>query len=151
MERGHPEGVLIPYLMGSPRGFVCALGVLTSSVSSRLKRKGHKPSFVINIIQHNLSACAHHKGTSTVRLTVPYDTYAWHPASFPICVAVEEVWIHDTDLPCEPVGLDQIATGNVRKLAAFWRTFTTSSSVELQWIDGAPPPQIAKNFPPALA
>ena len=30
MERGHPEGVQIPYLMGSPRGFVCAVGVLTA-------------------------------------------------------------------------------------------------------------------------
>ena len=76
-----------------------------------------------------------------------YDTYAWHPAGFPISVAVAEDWIHDTDLPCEPVGSSQIATGSVKKLAAFWRTFTKSSWVllsiekgyELQWIDGRHP------------
>ncbi len=81
------------------------------------------------------------------------------PLGFPIGVAVAEDWIHYTDLPCEPVGSGQIATGSVRKLAAFWRTFTKSSLVlswiekgyELQWINGAPPPNISKNSPSALA
>ena len=76
----------------------------------------------------------------------------------PIGATIVEDWIDDLDLPCEPVGSGQIATGSVRKSAAFWRTFTRSSLVlswiekgyELQWIDGAPPPQIKKNSPSAL-
>ena len=44
-----------------------------------------------------------------------YDTYAWHPAGFPIDVAVAEDWIDDTDLPCELVGSCQIASGSVKK------------------------------------
>ncbi len=94
-----------------------------------------------------------------VGLRVSYDTNAWHPAGFPIGDAVAEDWIHDTDLPCEPVGSSQIATGSVKKSAAFWRTFTKSSLVllwiekgyELQWINGAPTPRISKNSPSALA
>ena len=58
-----------------------------------------------------------------------YDTYAWHPAGFPIDVAVAEDWIDDTDLPCELVGSCQIATGSVKKTTTFYRTFTKSSWV----------------------
>ena len=68
------------------------------------------------------------------RVTVSYDTYAWHPADVPIGVAVAEDWIHDPDLPCEPVGSDLIATGSVRKSRTFWRTFTKSSWL-LSWIE----------------
>jgi len=90
---------------------------------------------------------------------VSYDTYAWHPAGFAIGVAVAEDWIHVLDMPCEHLGSSQIATGGLKKSATFWRTFTKSSWVlsriekeyELQWIDGAPPPKIAKNSPLALA
>ncbi len=53
------------------------------------------------------------------RIRVPYDTYAWHPAGLPIDDAVAEDWIHDPDLICEPVGSSQIATGRVKKSAAF--------------------------------
>jgi hypothetical protein len=57
------------------------------------------------------------------------------------------------------VSSGQLATVSVKKLAAFWRTSTKSSWViswiergyELQWIDGAPPPKIAKNSPSALS
>jgi len=53
----------------------------------------------------------------------------------------------------------QIAMGSVSKSATFWRTFTKSSWVlawiekgfELQWIDGAQPPKIAKKSPSSLA
>ena len=63
-----------------------------------------------------------------------YYTYAWHPAGFAIGVAVTEVLIYDTDLPCEPVGSVRIATGSVTKLAAFWRTFAKISWI-LSWIE----------------
>jgi hypothetical protein len=53
------------------------------------------------------------------RITVSYDTSAWHPADFPIGVAVSEGWIHDPDLHCEAVDLGQIATGSVKESAAF--------------------------------
>ena len=54
-----------------------------------------------------------------VGLRVFEDPYAWHPAGFPIGDAVAEEWIHDTDLPCELLGSGHIATGSVRKSAAF--------------------------------
>ena len=38
---------------------------------------------------------------------------------FPIGVSVTEDWIHDPDLPWELVGSGKIATGSVRKSAAF--------------------------------
>ena len=63
-----------------------------------------------------------------------YDTYAWQTAGGPIGVAITEESIHDTDLPCEHVGLDHIATGSVTKSTAFCRTFTKSSWV-LTWIE----------------
>jgi hypothetical protein len=69
---------------------------------------------------------------------------------FSIGAAVDEVYIQDSDLPCEPIGSSQLATGSVRKPTPFWRTFTKSSLVlswiekgyELQWINGAAPPKI---------
>ena len=81
------------------------------------------------------------------------------PTGFPIGATVTEDWIHDTDLPCEPMGSGRIATGSVRKSATFWKIFTKSSWVlswiekgyGLQWIDGAPPPKISRNSPSALA
>ncbi len=63
------------------------------------------------------------------RIEESYDTYAWHPTGFPIGAAVAEDWIHDTDLPREPVGSGRIATGSVKKSAAFWKIFTKSSWV----------------------
>jgi hypothetical protein len=36
------------------------------------------------------------------------------------CTApVAEDWIHDTDLPCEPVGSGQIAMGSVKQVSSF--------------------------------
>ena len=60
---------------------------------------------------------------------------------------------------CEPVGSGPIATDNVRKLAAFLRTFVKSSWVlsyieveyELKWIEGDLAPKMSRNFPSALA
>jgi len=69
-----------------------------------------------------------------IRIIVSYDTYAWNPADFPIGVAVAEDWIHDTNMPCEHVGLGHIATGSVKKVADLWRTFTKSSWV-LTWVE----------------
>ena len=43
MERGHPEGVLIPYLMGPPRGFVCAVRVFTSYRELATVEEGAQP------------------------------------------------------------------------------------------------------------
>jgi hypothetical protein len=68
---------------------------------------------------------------------------------------VDEVWINDPDLRCEPVGEGPLATGSVRKSTAFWRSFTRSSWVlsyiekgyELQWLEGAPTPMMQNNYP----
>ncbi len=49
------------------------------------------------------------------RKEVSYDTYAWHPTGFPIGDAVAEDWIHDMDMPCEPVGSGRIDTGSGKK------------------------------------
>ena len=53
------------------------------------------------------------------RIKVSYDTYAWQPTVFSIGAAVTEDRIHDTEMPCELVGSGRIATGSVRKIAAF--------------------------------
>ncbi len=70
-----------------------------------------------------------------------------------------EEWTSDPELSCEPVGSGPIATGSVKKNAAFWRTFVRSSVVmswidhgyELQWLNGAPAHKKARNLPSALA
>ena len=70
----------------------------------------------------------------------------------------QEDWINDPDLSCEPVGEGPLATGSVRKSAAFWREFARSSWVlswiergyELQWLDRAPAPRMQKNSSSAL-
>ena len=46
MECGHPKGVLIPYLMGFPRGFVCEVGIFTSYREPANVEEGQNPSFV---------------------------------------------------------------------------------------------------------
>ncbi len=57
------------------------------------------------------------------------------------------------------MGFGPIATGSVKKIAAFWRTFVRSSWVmswidhkyELQWLNGAPAHKEVRNSPSALA
>ena len=43
------------------------------------------------------------------------------------CVSIEEDKLNDPDLLCEPASSGPIATGSVKKFAAFWRTFVKSS------------------------
>ena len=40
----------------------------------------------------------------------------------------------DEELPCEPAGHGEIATGSVSQCSPFWRTFARSSVV-MQWIE----------------
>ena len=40
----------------------------------------------------------------------------------------------DVELPCEPAGHGEIATGSVSSCSLFWRTFVRSSAV-MQWIE----------------
>ena len=40
----------------------------------------------------------------------------------------------DEEMPCEPAGHGEIATGSVSSCASFWRTFVRSPVV-MQWIE----------------
>ncbi len=40
----------------------------------------------------------------------------------------------DTDIPCEPVGHGEIATGSVESCKDYWRSFLRSSVV-MEWVE----------------
>ena len=64
----------------------------------------------------------------------------------------------EMDIPCEPAGHGEIATGSVTSCKEFWRTFVRSSVVmdwiehgyALLWTTSAPLPREFKNAPSAL-
>ncbi len=64
----------------------------------------------------------------------------------------------DVELPCEPAGHGEIATGSVSNCSPFWRTFVRSHVVmqwiehgySLMWTSEAPQQRELKNAPSAL-